>query len=91
MKTLDSYDLDVGLIKIDVEGAESRVLKGALGTIRKNKPVIMLETGDPNRVELLEMLEYRRLFYHHNDKALRETGANFNEFWIHSDFIDAKC
>ncbi len=35
----------VDLIKIDVEGGEYLVLKGAVDTIKKNKPVIIFEHG----------------------------------------------
>lgn len=42
--TLDYYNIDdVSLIKIDVEGHEVQVLEGASNTIKKNKPVILLE------------------------------------------------
>lgn len=44
IKTLDEFDLtDVDLIKIDVEGHESKVLNGALNTIKKNKPILIVE------------------------------------------------
>jgi FkbM family methyltransferase len=46
--TLD-YELKeekpIRLIKIDVEGAEFEVLKGAVNTIRKSKPFILFEFG----------------------------------------------
>lgn len=47
--TLDSFCEDnkiekVDLIKIDVEGYEVSVLEGAIDTIRKHKPLILLET-----------------------------------------------
>jgi FkbM family methyltransferase len=38
-------DLPIHLIKIDVEGAELQVLKGAINTIRKNKPIVIFEHG----------------------------------------------
>lgn len=46
MRTLDEYlkdsDIDVGLIKVDIEGAEQSFLKGARQTIEKFKPVLLL-------------------------------------------------
>lgn len=45
LKTLDSYKLpNVSFIKIDVEGHELEVLKGAVETINTNKPDILVET-----------------------------------------------
>lgn len=35
----------VDLIKIDVEGAEFQVLKGAINTIKNSNPIIIFETG----------------------------------------------
>lgn len=38
-------DVKVDLIKIDVEGAEGLVILGALGTIQRNRPYVILEHG----------------------------------------------
>lgn len=44
MVTIDSYHVDeVDFIKIDVEGSELNVLKGAVETIERCKPVIIVE------------------------------------------------
>lgn len=44
LKTLDSYNfLDVDIIKVDVEGHEFDVVKGAEQTILKYRPVVQLE------------------------------------------------
>ena len=43
-KTLDSFNFeDVDYIKIDVEGHELKVLKGAINTINKYSPLIVVE------------------------------------------------
>lgn len=50
MRTLDSFKLDnVGFIKIDVEGAQLLVLKGAEETIKRNKPVMLIELNPDTR------------------------------------------
>lgn len=44
MRTIDEYGFeDVDLIKIDCEGYEYFVIKGAMKTITKNRPVIVVE------------------------------------------------
>ena len=44
VKLLDEFNFEsVDLIKIDVEGHELEVIKGALNTIEKNKPVLVIE------------------------------------------------
>lgn len=77
--TLDSQNLqldNLGLIKIDVEGHELNVLKGAISTIEKFKPVILFELaieefkdGVPNTIEFLEKNGYQ--IYVHLSKENR--------------------
>ncbi len=44
IETLDSYSFkDVDLIKIDVEGFESFVIKGSIETLTVNTPVVIIE------------------------------------------------
>lgn len=44
VRTLDSFNLsNISFIKVDIEGAELAMLKGATQTIKNNKPVIYLE------------------------------------------------
>lgn len=44
--TLDSFvsenNLDVGMIKVDIEGYEQKFLKGAINTIRTQKPALLI-------------------------------------------------
>ena len=66
-RRLDSYDLDgIGFIKIDVEGHEESVLHGAEQTIRRNRPILLIEieerhnAGAIKRVsDYLHRLDYK--------------------------------
>lgn len=46
VQTLDSYDLSPQLIKIDAENMEVQVVRGAAETIRRSKPVLIVEHHD---------------------------------------------
>ncbi len=43
INTIDSYGFDVGFMKIDVEGYELEVLKGADETIKRCRPIMYIE------------------------------------------------
>ncbi len=43
IKKLDDFNINPKLIKIDVEGMEFNVLLGAENTIKKNKPILIVE------------------------------------------------
>lgn len=71
-RTLDSYNIhDVTLVKIDVEGHENAVLRGAQETLRRCKPIVILENGhyyhshvhpDPEpHAPLLEALGFKKV------------------------------
>ena len=60
---LDYFDFDaseIGLIKIDIEGFELKALKGAVKTISKHKPVIIIEQ---NKVQLASECKNAALAY----------------------------
>jgi FkbM family methyltransferase len=43
--TIDSLAVDVTFLKVDVEGAEIEVVRGAIETIERSKPLILIEQG----------------------------------------------
>ncbi len=68
VRTLNSFDIrDVGFIKIDVEGHELAVLRGARQTLERDKPILLIEIEDKhqpqgyeNTVRWLGQIGYRR-------------------------------
>jgi FkbM family methyltransferase len=80
-RVLDSLAEENGLkrldlLKIDVEGAEPRVIKGASGVLRRLRPVILLEVSEPSLraqgssrealLTLLRTLDYRLYVFDDN-------------------------
>ena len=70
MRTLDSFDIpDAGLLKIDAEGFELFILRGAEATLARCKPVVIVEQkrghasryglGDRDAIPFLQSLGYR--------------------------------
>ena len=57
--TVDQLSLDqCDLIQLDCEGYEPKVIRGAINTIEKFRPVISMETTDASTEELLHKLGY---------------------------------
>ena len=53
---IDDFKLKPIFIKIDTEGSEHLVLEGLIDTIKKYKPVIMLEKNDINFFKIKKYL-----------------------------------
>ena len=59
-------DVPIGFIKIDVEGYELHVLRGAMELLQRDRPNLQIETGGdnlPKVLRLLEELRYKGLFF----------------------------
>lgn len=72
--TIDSMNFEnVNFIKIDAEGMEVDVLKGAIETIKKFKPIIMIEIEKNNRKKLNSWIKennYKRIYLDKFNKDL---------------------
>jgi hypothetical protein len=81
IRRLDSYDIrNVGFIKIDVEGHEEDVLIGANVTIKRERPVLLIEIEERHNpqgltriVDGLKRLDYDAYFF--ENKKLKPIGA----------------
>lgn len=73
--SIDSLELSTSFIKIDVEGFELNVLRGAKKTIQRNRPIIVVEINDSESFEsinkFLSSLSY---------KAIKVTGRRNPKF-----------
>ena len=73
------------LIKIDVEGHELEVLQGGLQTIRRDKPVLLIEDNGEQRVairDLLESIGYRSATF---EQLTGKTTPSPNLIWFPTD------
>jgi protein O-GlcNAc transferase len=87
IKTLDDVfglsDNKITLIKIDVEGFETNVIKGGLETIKKNKPIIITECRTES-----EFFEQKTIFDTINYKTDKVNHAKTPTYiWEHKNLI----
>lgn len=59
MYALDEFDLSPNLIKIDTEGFEQKVLVGALKTLQRSRPVIIVERPSEGAINVLRLADYK--------------------------------
>jgi len=83
VKKLDDLGLNPFFIKLDVEGFEYQVLLGGEATIKKSKPIILIEKIDRNdeKLNFLNPFGYRPYRFDGRRLKLDENGG-FNMFLI---------
>ena len=86
IRKIDSLDIkDIELIKIDVEGTEIDVLKGAINTIEKQMPNFIIENeiihnNDPEELFHFMFTHGYKGYFLNKQKQLEELKENFNVF-----------
>jgi FkbM family methyltransferase len=97
--TLDELDLpssveSVGLILMDVEGAEAQVLQGATNLLRRDKPVLVIELheGHPGvseniREEVEALLDEAGYVWHSQYELSEEHIIAVPKDWFHIDLF----
>lgn len=94
---LDSYSKilsSLDLIKIDVEGMETKVLEGAKGILEKFKPMLYLEfsekNGNPELIDKLESLGYKSFLHVYSKHNVNNFNKKTTNVWEEENFILTK-
>ena len=83
---LDAYSLrDVSFTKIDVEGHETDVLKGAINTISINRPVVLVEIKERNRSWVLSFFKDLNYMETSLERICGTAGAPENHIFLPGD------
>src|SRR5262249_40578675 len=96
VKRLDDFNfLDVGAIKIDVEGHEFEVLSGSEETIKKSRPVLIVEIEErhhPGRsseiIRYVEEMGYVGLFLNQSGHLVSVQKFDFDRYQSKSNLPD---
>jgi FkbM family methyltransferase len=63
IRTLDSYGLEPDIVKIDVQGAERQVVEGAVETLERTHPVLLVEAPSADVIDVVARFGYRPYAY----------------------------
>jgi FkbM family methyltransferase len=85
VKRLDDFSLTPFFIKIDVQGFEYEVLVGAEKTIKRSRPIILLEAPKERELNFLSERSYDPFIYRNG--KLWSGIENYNVFFIPSEII----
>lgn len=90
IKRLDSLQLDPYFMKIDVQGAELDVIRGGEATIKRTRPIILLESGEQDAAikQFLGRFGYR-LYRYSGGKFIPGERGSPNSFFLTDEKYDA--
>ena len=86
VKRLDSLNLRPYFVKIDVQGFEYEVLRGAEKTISESRPILLIETPGEEELAFLDALNFQPFIFQ-NSNLVPGTGG-LNVFFVHHDLVD---
>ena len=91
-KKLDHFNYNPCFIKIDIEGHELECIKGALGTIKKFSPILMVEYDKKicdKIYRILKKYKYNMFIYNKFDKKIEKFKNQkvFNIFFINKRYL----
>lgn len=85
---LDLFGLDdVSFLKVDVEGHELELLKGAQQTIRRNRPVVLIEVKDRNLQAVRNYFRDMQYVEWRLKDLIGVNGATENYIYLENDFV----
>jgi|LakMenEpi03Aug12_release.lakeMendotaPanAssembly.Ray.scaffolds.fasta_scaffold207826_3 FkbM family methyltransferase len=95
LKKLDDFNLNPSFIKIDIEGHEYECIMGALKTIKKNKPILLIEYDrniNKKINKILKKINYKSYYYDNkiNYIKLHNKEKIFNIIYIPENIINLK-
>jgi FkbM family methyltransferase len=95
LKKIDDFNLNPSFIKIDIEGHEYECIMGGLKTIKKNKPILLIEYDrNTNKKinKILKKINYKSYYYDEkiNSIKLHNKEKIFNIIYIHKNIINIK-
>ena len=89
VKPLDDYELEVDVLKVDVEGVADDAIRGALGTIERCRPFIVVEEPVAVTRERLAALGYADFSYEPRRRHLLLGGhGTLNTVFLQPGHID---
>ncbi len=80
--TLDDFHLAPDLIKIDVQGAEDRVICGGQETILRHRPVLLVESPSTRLYDLLQRMGYQPFEHRGRGRLAPSRRYASNQFFL---------
>ena len=81
MTTVDLLEVEPTIVKVDVEGADLAVVKGAWNTLTTHRPLLLIEEPVAQTVEELRTLDYRPFRFTGDALVLNDT-TGLNTFFL---------